>query len=85
MKFIILVVILTFFSNFSNGYEILGVLPFETKSHYAIGKAMMLSLAEFSHNVSVISPYSIEKQLHFYQDFSISSEETSHDDLEKGK
>lgn len=52
-------------------YEVLGVLPFDSTSHFKVGETIMKSLAEFFHNVTVISPRPQKKELNFYRDISI--------------
>ena len=63
----------------SNGIEVLGILPFESKSHFAIGDAIMKSLAEFYHNVTVVSPYPVKRELYFYKNISIGADTRSDD------
>jgi hypothetical protein len=75
MKTFTLLIILILCSNYSTSYQILGILPFESKSHFAVGEAMMKSLAQFFHNVTVVSPYPQNQELHFFKDVSIASEE----------
>ena len=75
MKTFSLLLILISCSNYSTCYHILGILPFETKSHFAIGESIMKTLAEFFHNVTVVSPYPQNEELHFFTDVSIASEE----------
>ena len=75
MKSFSLILILILSSNYSSSYQILGILPFETKSHFAIGESMMKALAEFFHNVTVVSPYPQNQELHFFKDVSIASDE----------
>lgn len=44
-------------------YNILGVFPTFSKSHYIAGGALMRGLAADGHNVSVISPFPNEKPI----------------------
>lgn len=74
MKFFILVAVLLKVVTHSNGIEVLGILPFESISHFKIGHSIMKSLAEFSHNVTVVSPYPIKEEWHFYKDVSIAED-----------
>lgn len=82
MKTFSLLLILFSCSNYSTSYQILGILPFETKSHFAIGESIMKALAEFFHNVTVVSPYPQNQELHFFKDVSISSKEWDGDYVE---
>ncbi|CAG9806952.1 unnamed protein product [Chironomus riparius] len=75
MKVLSFLLILISCSNYSTSYQILGILPFETKSHFAIGESIMKTLAEFFHNVTVVSPYPQNQELHFFKDVSIASAE----------
>jgi glucuronosyltransferase len=54
--------------------EVLGILPFESRSHHAIGQAIMLGLAEFFHNVTVVTPYPVKRPLHYYEEISLESQ-----------
>jgi ABC-type molybdate transport system permease subunit len=40
----------------ANCYKILGIFPFASASHYAIGEATLKALAEAGHEVTMISP-----------------------------
>lgn len=55
----------------SGGIKVLGVLPYDSTSHLKIGDAIMKSLAEFFHNVTVISPRPQKQELHYFKDVSI--------------
>lgn len=79
MKFTIFY--LLFFINFSSGFEILGVLPYDSNSHFKIGITIMKSLAEFFHNVTVISPRPQKQELHFFRDISITEGEYEYEGL----
>lgn len=41
----------------SNGLKILGIIPFPSKSHFAIGNSIIMSLLDAGHDVTVLSPY----------------------------
>jgi hypothetical protein len=73
MKYYIfpLILIFAFSLNVSSAIKVLGILPFDSTSHFKIGDAIMKSLAEFSHNVTVISPRPQKQELNFYKDVSI--------------
>ena len=40
-----------------DGFKVLGVLPFGSKSHFAIGNSILKALHKAGHEVTVISPY----------------------------
>lgn len=65
----LLILLLTL--NFSDGFKVLGVLPYDSSSHIKIGEAIMKTLAENFNNVTVISPQPQNQELHFYKDVSI--------------
>lgn len=52
-----LLVVILFLCASAHGYKILGVFPFSSKSHYAIGEATMRALAEVGHDVTMVSVY----------------------------
>lgn len=41
----------------SSGYNILGIFPVATPSHYSIGHALLKALAEEGHEVTMIGPF----------------------------
>ncbi|XP_065157276.1 UDP-glycosyltransferase UGT5-like [Atheta coriaria] len=55
----------------SNGSKILGIFPFPSKSHYIIGEALLRGLAERGHDVTMISPFTLDKPIKNYQDVVI--------------
>ena len=58
LKYII--ILMTFYLNLCNTYRILGIFPFNGKSHNVIFDALMLGLANKGHKVDVISHYNIK-------------------------
>lgn len=52
-------------------YKILGVFPFGSKSHYAIGEATMRALQEAGHEVTMISVLELKKPLANYTQIKI--------------
>ena len=48
---------------YSNGLKILAILPFGSKSHFAIGHSIVNSLADVGHEMTVISPYPQKKAI----------------------
>lgn len=53
-----------------DGAKVLGVLPFGTKSHFAIGHAIVKALVDAGHEATVISPYPMKKPMKNYRDIS---------------
>jgi hypothetical protein len=56
-----------------NGLKVLGVLPFGSTSHFAIGHSILKSLAKADHQVTVISPFPQKKPIKNYRDVDCSS------------
>jgi len=54
-----------------NGLKVLGVLPFGSKSHFAIGEAIIKTLVDAGHEATVISPFPQKKPVKRYTDVSI--------------
>lgn len=67
----LLVVILFLSASLAHGYKILGVFPFSSKSHYAIGEATMRALAEVGHEVTMISVYEKKNPLPNFKEIII--------------
>ncbi|XP_065219010.1 UDP-glycosyltransferase UGT5-like isoform X13 [Planococcus citri] len=57
--------------NVSSSYKILAVLPFPSKSHYAIADPLLVRLAELGHNVTVYNPYPKIEKIPNYQEIDI--------------
>lgn len=53
-------------------YNILGVLPFQAKSHYAFIDPLMVRLAELGHNVTIYDPYPKSEKLPNYNEIDVS-------------
>lgn len=53
------------------GLKVLGVFPTISTSHFAIGHAIVKSLHDVGHEITVISPYQLKKPLKNYRDISI--------------
>lgn len=62
----VLLILSTF--ELANGLKVLGVLPFVSKSHFAIGHAIVKSLHDVGHEVTVISPFPLKKPIANYTD-----------------
>lgn len=69
MKLFLLFICLTF--SVTSSYKILGVFPFGSKSHYAIGEATMKALNEAGHEVTMISVFELKKPLKNYTQIKI--------------
>lgn len=54
----------------SDAYNILGIFPTMSKSHFISGSALMKGLALAGHNVSVISPFPQPKRIPNYRDIT---------------
>lgn len=52
-------------------YNILGIFPTMSKSHYIAGGALMKHLAAAGHNVTVISPYPQSKKIPNFRDYEV--------------
>lgn len=50
-----------------NSYNILGVFPTLSTSHYILGHSLMKGLANAGNNVTVISPYRLTKPIQNYR------------------
>lgn len=67
-----LILILTALSlSFASSYKILGIFPFGSKSHYAIGEATMRALSEAGHEVTMISVFEPKQKLKNYRQIKI--------------
>lgn len=64
---IYLTIILNIFY-YCNGYRILGIFPFNAKSHFMMYGELMKGLAKMGHQVDVISPYPLKKPYPNYSD-----------------
>lgn len=58
--------------DFGYCYKILAVLPFPSKSHYAIPDPLMVRLAELGHDVTVYNPYVKKHKIPNYKEIDIS-------------
>lgn len=71
-KMKLILVFLVFSLAVANCYKILGLSPFGSKSHYAIGEAVMKALHEAGHEVTMISVFELKKPLPNYNHVKIS-------------
>lgn len=63
--------ILLFFVKNVNSANILGVFYSPSPSHYMLGNALLKEMAIRGHNVTMLSPYSLDKPLNNYMDLSV--------------
>lgn len=64
-----LVFILLFvFIHIVNGYRILGVISVPSKSHYYVVHALLKGLAKEGHDVTLISPFKLQKPIKNYKE-----------------
>ncbi|XP_065157289.1 LOW QUALITY PROTEIN: UDP-glycosyltransferase UGT5-like [Atheta coriaria] len=54
-----------------DGSKILGIFPMPSKSHYILGEALLRGLAAKGHQVTMISPYTLDKPMKNYKDVVI--------------
>ena len=59
------------FANFVACYNILGLFPLPSKSHYIIFDSLMVALAERGHNVTVYNNFPKERSIPNYRDVSL--------------
>ena len=55
-----------------NGLKVLGIIPFASKSHYALGNGIMESLLDAGHEVTVMSPYPQKANRKNYHEIDVS-------------
>lgn len=53
---------------FADGLKVLGIVPFISKSHFAIGHAIVKSLHDAGHEVTILSPFPLKKPIANYTD-----------------
>lgn len=73
MKIGCLLLVLSIILLQADALKVLGVVPFGSNSHFAIGSSILKTLAKAGHEVSVISPYPLKKPLQNYRDIDASS------------
>jgi glucuronosyltransferase len=70
MKFTSLSIFFTLISSIY-GFKVLGVFPFRAKSHFIVGSAIIKSLHEAGHEITVISPFPLKNSIPRYRDISL--------------
>lgn len=68
MKIVLIFLLLL---SLASAYKVLGVFPWGSKSHYAIGNAVMNSLLEAGHEVVMITPFPRKQNSPNYRDISV--------------
>lgn len=63
----VLVALLACFSQ-TEGLKVLGIFPFGSSSHFAIGNSIVKALHKVGHEITVISPYPQKKPLANFRD-----------------
>lgn len=71
MRNILVVLLAVALSQEGFGYNILGIFPTMSRSHYIVGGALMKGLAAAGHNVTVISPFPQKKAISNFRDYAI--------------
>lgn len=61
--------------------KVLTIAPFSAKSHFAIAHAISKSLLDAGHEITMLSPYPLKKQVKNYTDISIAK---TMEEIEKG-
>lgn len=59
------------FVSLIDGYKVLGVLPFGSSSHFAVGHSILKSLLDAGNEITVISPFPKKTLTENYRDISI--------------
>ena len=68
------VVVFSIWLSIANSYKILGIFPFGSKSHFAIGNGVMNSLLDAGHQITMVSPYPRNVKTLNWRDISLKSE-----------
>jgi glucuronosyltransferase len=71
MKIFLFVFVLLALTAKIDGFKVLGVFAFGSKSHFAIGHGIVESLHKAGHDVTVISPYPQKNPNPNYRNISI--------------
>lgn len=68
MKLLEVLTLLCLFCQNVIGYKFLAVLPITSRSHFYIGQNLMKGLADEGHEVTVISPFKVNKPIANYHE-----------------
>jgi glucuronosyltransferase len=66
----------------SDGAKVLGIFPFEGKSHFTVASALLRELADRGHDVTVVSHYPQTEKIANYTDVYV---KTTMTDVMKGQ
>lgn len=69
----VIAVVLLALPTLSYGFKVFSLIPFPSKSHFAIGRSIIDSLIEAGHEVTVMSPYPQKLPVDNYTDIDVSS------------
>ena len=72
MKVLFAIVALFAFFYQIDGMKVLGVLPFESSSHFAIGNSIVEALHSAGHEVTSFSPYPQKKSVENFRTIDMS-------------
>lgn len=64
-----------------DGLKVLTIAPFSAKSHFAIASAIAKTLHKAGHDITMLSPFPLKRQLQNYTDISIAK---TMEELDKG-
>ena len=67
----IFLLIIIWLTNTSESLRILGIFPFQAKSHFVIFESLMKGLAKKGHEVDVYSHFPLKNPIPNYNDFSL--------------
>lgn len=68
-------IVISLWLSIASAYNILGVFPLYGKSHFTLGNAVMKSLIDDGHEITMISAFPSKIPQHNYRDISIVDEE----------
>lgn len=68
------VLVFSIWLSVANSYKILGIFPFGSKSHFAIGNGVMNSLLDAGHQITMVSPFPRSVKTVNWRDISLTTE-----------
>lgn len=71
MKLLTLPLLLLYFVQFSCCYKILGIFPYNGKSHFDVFEPLLKALANKGHDLTVISYFPLKEPIERYHDISL--------------
>lgn len=57
----------------SDGLKVLGIIPMEAPSHFAIGNAILKTLHNAGHEITSINPFPQKKPMENFRDINVKS------------